>query len=121
LAFDNESKSKDLESGMAKLQKKEEEAKKKKPSMMKGFCLHVMLCFGCYKPKKAKVDGDDHAEEEVEDGVLYSSEELALWVDMKARMVFPVAFVVFNLVYWFFAGRADCAIFKACKDDDFVA
>ncbi len=29
-----------------------------------------------------------------------TSEEIAIWIDDKAKIVFPVAFVVFNIFYW---------------------
>ena len=32
-----------------------------------------------------------------------TSEEIALWIDMKARIVFPVLFLIFNFFYWLFA------------------
>ena len=62
------------------------------------------------------IDDDDHAH-----GFMHqfhfdtmTSEEIAIWVDVKARIVFPVIFVVFNIFYWMFA--LQCDIF-GCQED----
>ena len=36
-----------------------------------------------------------------------SSEEIAVWVDLKARIIFPSLFLIFNVLYWCFAFRVD--------------
>ena len=43
-----------------------------------------------------------------------TSEEIAIWVDVKARIVFPLCFVVFNLFYWIFA--LQCSLFE-CEEE----
>ena len=47
-----------------------------------------------------------------------TSEEIAIWIDVKARIIFPVLFVVFNILYWCFAFRVDCELWKDCGEDD---
>lgn len=48
----------------------------------------------------------------------FLGEEIAVWIDMRARWVFPVAFLLFNIGYWIFAFRADCALGAKCEQYD---
>eukprot|EP00095_Tigriopus_kingsejongensis_P005388 maker-scaffold770_size100439-snap-gene-0.27 protein:Tk05388 transcript:maker-scaffold770_size100439-snap-gene-0.27-mRNA-1 annotation:"glycine receptor subunit alpha-3-like" len=47
-----------------------------------------------------------------------SGEEIAVWIDSKAKIGFPLLFVLFNIAYWIFAFRVDCLISNACGEDD---
>jgi len=47
-----------------------------------------------------------------------TNEEIASWIDSQAKWVFPLCFVVFNVLYWIFASRLDCTIFRSCGDQD---
>ena len=46
------------------------------------------------------------------------SEDIATWIDCKARIIFPVTFLIFNILYWCFAFRVDCQLWKNCGEDD---
>ncbi len=48
-----------------------------------------------------------------------TSEEIAIWVDQKAKITFPILFIAFNLLYWIFASRLDCSMFKNCESDSY--
>ena len=28
-------------------------------------------------------------------------QEIAIWIDEKSRIIFPLGFVIFNFIYWF--------------------
>ncbi len=45
-----------------------------------------------------------------------TSEEIAMWIDNRAKIVFPGCFIVFNVFYWIFATRSDCTIFGTCDE-----
>jgi len=43
-----------------------------------------------------------HASEKIQKWTSMTPQEVAIWIDRKSRLVFPCAFLVFNIFYWAF-------------------
>lgn len=51
----------------------------------------------------SQLDGSVGAQEESHMGwTTMTPQQIAMWIDKRARFVFPIAFLVFNIFYWIF-------------------
>lgn len=74
--------------------------------------------FGCSsETEAAERDSNKIANSFVHQFDSMTSEEIAIWVDIKARYLFPIMFFMFNLLYWFFALKLNCEVFN-CEEEN---
>ena len=47
-----------------------------------------------------------------------SNADIAIWIDVKSRFIFPLLYVIFIVIYFFYAYRLNCKWFKNCPQEE---